>query len=84
MLRHFLENKDLPVGTTLVSGCKLFGGAVFLSVGERVFSQHLQSNLEAIGVELNVQSVFAAGATHLSTSVRLELLEQVKDAHNDA
>jgi MFS family permease len=80
----FLENKDLPVGTTLMSGCKLFGGAIFLSVGSSVFSQHLQSNLEAIGGGLNVQAVIAAGATQLSASVPPELLPQVKDAYNDA
>jgi hypothetical protein len=80
----FLENKDLPVGTTLMSGCKLFGGAMFLSVGSSVFSQHLQSNLEAIDGGLNVQAVIAAGATYLSTSVPPNLLVQVKDAYNDA
>jgi hypothetical protein len=79
-----LENKDLPVGTTLMSGCKLFGGAIFLSVGSSVFSQHLQSNLEAIGGGLDVQAVIAAGATHLSASVPPNLLSQVKDAYNDA
>lgn len=49
-----------------------------------MFSQHLQSNLEAIGGGLDVQAVIAAGATHLSASVPPNLLSQVKDAYNDA
>lgn len=80
----FLENKDQPVGTTLMSGCKLLGGAMFLSVGSSVFSQHLNSNLQAIGQGLDVQAVVAAGATGLVNTVPPALLGQVKDAYNDA
>jgi len=79
----FLENKDLPVGTTLMSGCKLLGGAMFLSVGSSVFSQHLQKNLSNIP-GLNVQAVVAAGATGLQTSVPAALLPQAREAYNDA
>lgn len=42
----YLPKKDLPIGTTLMSACKLFGGAIFLSVGSSVFSQHLVSKIE--------------------------------------
>lgn len=79
----FLENKDLPVGTTLMSGCKLLGGAIFLSVGSSVFSQHLQKNLSKIP-GLDVQAVVSAGATGLITSVPATLLPQAREAYNDA
>jgi hypothetical protein len=79
----FLQNKDLPVGTTLMSGCKLFGGAIFLSAGSSVFSQHLQKNLAAIpGVD--VVAVISAGATGLKQAVPANLLPQAREAYNSA
>ncbi|KAI4127281.1 MAG: hypothetical protein LQ338_003285 [Usnochroma carphineum] len=80
----FLPQQDLPTGTALMSGCKLFGGAIFLSVGSSLFSQHLVSNLKAIGKELDVDAVIAAGATHLGNVVPPKLLPEVKQAYNDA
>ena len=80
----FLPKKDLPVGTSLMSGCKLFGGAIFISVGSSIFSQHVVSNLNEIGGGLNVKAIIAAGATRLSSNVAPELLPQVKFAYNDA
>lgn len=80
----FLETKDLPVGTTLMSGCKLLGGAIFVSVGSSVFSQHLVSNLEAIGEGLDVAAIVSAGATDLAKVVPPALLPQVMEAYNDA
>lgn len=80
----FLPKKDLPVGTTLMSGCKLFGGAIFLSVGSSVFSQHLVSNLRAVGQGLDVDAVVAAGATRLASTVSPALLPQVQEAYNSA
>ena len=81
--QSFLENKDLPVGTTLMSGCKLFGGAIFISVASSVFSQHLVKNLNAIG-GLDVAGIVAAGATDLRTIVPAAQLPQVIDAYNGA
>lgn len=79
-----LPNKDLPVGTSLMSGCKLFGGAIFLSVGSSVFSQHLVSNLRAIGQGLDADAVVSAGATRLASVVPPALLPQVEEAYNSA
>ena len=80
----YLPKKDLPVGTTLMSGCKLFGGAVFLSVGSSVFSQHLVSDLRSVGKGLDVDAVISAGATRLASVVPPTLLPQVEDAYNSA
>ncbi|KAL2062948.1 hypothetical protein VTL71DRAFT_6020 [Oculimacula yallundae] len=80
----YLENKDLPVGTTLMSGIKLLGGAVFLSAGSSVFSQHLKRNLQAIGQGLDVDAVIRVGATGLPTAVPALLLGKVRQAYNEA
>ena len=81
--QSFLENKDLPVGTTLMSGCKLFGGAIFISVASSVFSQHLVNNLDGIG-GLDVASIVANGATGLRATVPAAKLSLVIDAYNAA
>ena len=80
----YLPKKDIPVGTTLMSGCKLFGGAIFLSVGSSVFSQHLVSNLRAIGKDLDVEAVVSVGATRLASVVPPALLPQVIEVYNSA
>lgn len=79
-----LPKKDLPIGTTLMSACKLFGGAIFLSVGSSVFSQHLVSNLQAIGQGVDVDAVVKAGATELASTVPSAQLAQVETAYNAA
>jgi hypothetical protein len=66
-----------------MSGCKLFGGAIFISVASSVFSQHLVKNLNAIG-GLDVAGIVAAGATDLRTIVPAAQLPQVIGAYNDA
>jgi MFS family permease len=78
-----LQTKDLPVGTCLMSGTKLLGGAIFISVGSSVFSQHLVKNLENIG-GLDVAAIVADGATGLQNHVPPALLSQVREAYNDA
>ena len=66
-----------------MSGCKLIGGAIFISVGSSVFSQHLVKNLSGIA-GVNVEAVVAAGATGLANVVDPALLPAVKLAYNDA
>jgi len=80
----FLPKKGLPVGTTLMSGCKLFGGAIFLSVSSSVFPSRLVSNIEAIGKDLDTRAVLAAGATNLASAVLAALLPDVQEAYNNA
>jgi len=79
-----LPKKDLPIGTTLMSGCKLSGGAMFLSVSSSVFLSHLVSNIQAIGRDLNTRAVLAAGATNLASAVPAALLPDVQEAYNHA
>jgi hypothetical protein len=79
-----LPKKDLPVGTTLMSGCKLSEGAMFLSVSPSVFSSHLVSNIEAIGRDSDTTAVLAAGATNLASALPAALLPDVQEAYNHA
>ncbi|KAF2686598.1 MFS general substrate transporter [Lentithecium fluviatile CBS 122367] len=77
----FLETKDIPIGTALMSGVKLFGGATFISVGSAVFNNKLKRNLAHIP-GLDVHHVLGAGASGLASAIGdAEQLKDVKEAY---
>jgi len=79
----FLEAKDIPIGTAMMSGWKLLGGATFISVGSTVFNNFLtQALLKIEG--LDVEDVLKAGATELRSRVDERLLPRVVDAYAGA
>jgi hypothetical protein len=80
----FVPQDLLPVGTTVMTGSKLIGGAIFLSVGSSLFNQRLSHNLGDIGPGLDVKKVLDNGAVNLPRVVSPTLLPFVKNAYNDA
>ncbi|KAF2790529.1 MFS general substrate transporter [Melanomma pulvis-pyrius CBS 109.77] len=80
----FLETKDIPLGTALMSGIKLFGGATFISVGSAVFNNKLKEALRQVpGV--NEHAVLAAGASGLRDAIHDPAqLAAVKNAYSSA
>ncbi|OCK80654.1 MFS transporter [Lepidopterella palustris CBS 459.81] len=80
----FLENKDIPIGTALMSGVKLFGGATFISVGSAVFNNRLHTLLAQIP-GLDVHAVVAAGASELRSAIKdPEMLAKVTLAYDES
>ncbi|KAF2706514.1 MFS general substrate transporter [Pleomassaria siparia CBS 279.74] len=80
----FLETKDIPIGTALMSGVKLFGGATFISVGSAVFNNKLQASLRLIP-GLNEGAVLSAGASGLREVIHDPAqLDAVKQAYSSA
>ncbi|PSN72922.1 major facilitator superfamily protein [Corynespora cassiicola Philippines] len=80
----FLEAKDIPIGTALMSGVKLFGGATFISVGSAVFNNKLKAYLRAIP-GLDEHAVIHAGASGLREAVHdPAMLADVKEAYSKA
>lgn len=84
IVQSSLANRDLPVGTALMSGCKLLGGAVFVSVASSLFSQRLQENLTALGAGIDASALIRAGAAGFRDDVAPDLLPQVVEAYNEA
>jgi MFS family permease len=75
---------DIPVGTAVIMFSQTLGGALFVSVGQNVFTNRLVSGLLEAAPGLDPSVVLAVGATNLKTVIAPEFLEGVKVAYNNA
>lgn len=83
-----LEKKDVPTGASMMMLCQSLGGAIFLAVGQSVFTNGLITNLDGAvpdrsGREL-VHLVMRAGATELRHVFSAQELPPVLTAYNKA
>lgn len=80
-----LDIKDVPVGTGIAMFTQLFGGALFVSVGENIFTNKLVSGiLEANIPGLDPQTVVETGATAIRQVVPPQYIDTLLHAYNDA
>ncbi|KAK4695071.1 MFS transporter, DHA2 family, glioxin efflux transporter, partial [Lecanoromycetidae sp. Uapishka_2] len=78
-----LPRIDAPTGISLVMFCQQFGGAVFVSIGQNIFSNELASGLKSVaGIEPS--AVVNIGATELKSVVNPANLRAVISAYNGA
>ncbi|KAF7309754.1 Major facilitator superfamily transporter [Mycena indigotica] len=76
-----LSLEDIPTGTSLLMFLQTLGGALFVSVGQNVFTNKLVEGLREIpGVDPTI--VLSAGATSLRQRVASELVGAVVEAYN--
>lgn len=78
-----LSKKDIATGAALMFFALSFGGALFISVGQNVFSNSLLSKLSGIP-NLDPAVIMNTGATALKSVVDPGYLDRVLDAYNDA
>lgn len=78
-----LPAADVPIGTALLTFAQTFGGALFVSVAQNVFTNQLLKNLDGV-TGINATDVMNAGATELQNSVPSNLLPSVLVAYNGA
>lgn len=83
-----LPAADIPIGTAIMMFSQTLGGALFISVGQNVFTNQLIKNLGNAVPQGGVQGlVITTGATELRGAItRLfpEYLDAVLKAYNDA
>ena len=80
-----LDQKDVATGTGIAMFIQLFGGAVFVSVGLNVFTNHLISGIEAAHIPgLNPYAIINVGATELRRLVSPQYLSLTLEAYNHA
>ena len=60
------------------------GGALFISVGQNIFTNRLLSNLKAAIPDLDPAVVLATGATNLKNVIDSKYLPRVLVAYNEA
>ena len=80
--QSLLGTKDVPTGTALMSGLKLLGGAIFLSVASTTFNNRLNANLRIMVPSLDPRVVISAGATNLRSTIPAAELGEVIEAYN--
>lgn len=78
-----LPKKDAPIGVSLIMFMMQLGGAIFVSIGQNVFSNSLANGLNGID-GLDPQIVVNTGATELRRVVQPDVLPQVLEAYNGA
>ncbi|KAK2808466.1 hypothetical protein FQN50_004674 [Emmonsiellopsis sp. PD_5] len=79
-----LAKKDVPVGASLMFFSQSLGGAIFVSAGQNIFANRLESGLAKVpGIDASV--IVEVGATALRSIVRgPENLRQVLQEYNTA
>jgi hypothetical protein len=75
---------DVPVGTALIMFTQTFGGALFVSVGQNVFTNRLLAGLLEEAKGFDPTQILRLGATTLKQAVPQEFLPGVLVAYNRA
>ncbi|KAI1186284.1 MFS general substrate transporter [Nemania serpens] len=79
-----LDIKDVPVGTSVIAFMQTLGGALFVSVGNNVFTNKLIQELAKRVPSINPKLVLITGTTNLQKTVAKELLPEVIISYNNA
>lgn len=79
-----LTMDDIPVGSAIIIFFQTLGGALFISVGQNVFSNKLMEGIIARIPDVNPMIIQSAGATSLAKFFTPEQLPLVLQAYNEA
>jgi hypothetical protein len=77
-----LAADDVAIGTAIMMFTQTLGGALFISVGQNVFTNQLIKNLGAVVPDLDPKIVLAVGATELKNAIPAQFLPGVLTAYN--
>jgi hypothetical protein len=78
-----LNKRDVPIGASLISLAQTLGGAIFISVGENIFTNELKAGLLQIkGIDMSL--VMNTGATEIRSVIPPQLLGAVIKVYNAA
>ncbi|KAL8829338.1 MAG: hypothetical protein Q9191_002067 [Dirinaria sp. TL-2023a] len=76
---------DIPIGTALMVFIQLLGGAMFVTIAQNIFTNHLVSGILAIQIpDLDPKQIVQSGATHLRRQIPDVYLPQVLIAYDEA
>ncbi|KAI5838933.1 major facilitator superfamily domain-containing protein [Morchella snyderi] len=79
-----LKLEDVPTGTSCVIFFQTLGGALFISVGQNVFTSKLIEGLTASMPDFDPAIVLSTGATSLQSMFSPDQLPMILQAYNDA
>ncbi|OLN93250.1 putative HC-toxin efflux carrier TOXA 22 [Colletotrichum chlorophyti] len=79
-----LDMADVPTGTAMIVFSQQLGGAIFVAIGQTVFTNQLVQRLAYHVPEIDPQSVVSAGVTAIRRTVEPVLLGGVMHAYSEA
>lgn len=84
VVQTMVSSSDIPTATALIMFLQTLGQAIFVSVGESVFTNKLLEGLTRTIDGLDAAMVINAGATALRSAVPADQLSRVLEEYNDA
>ena len=79
-----LPLQDIPIGTASLLFIQLLGGALFVSVGNNIFTNSLVKNLAVEVPNLNANNIIQGGATNIKNTVNASSIPAVLLAYDKA
>ncbi|KAH6666631.1 putative HC-toxin efflux carrier [Halenospora varia] len=79
-----LDISQVPIGTSVIIFVQTLGGALFVSVGQNVFTNKLSEGLAKYAPTVDPKIVLSTGATSIQKSIDKALLPGVTLAYNNA
>lgn len=83
-IQNLLPPKEVAMATSQVFFFQYLGGAVFLAVGETIFTNSLRSSLETYAPNVSPEGIIELGASAVRSTVSNADLEGVLYAYNHA
>ncbi|KAK6063594.1 major facilitator superfamily transporter [Seiridium cupressi] len=80
--QRILSPEQIPLGMSLVAFCQSFGGSVFLTFAQVIFSYSLVDGLARFAPTVDIPTVIHAGAAGLRNVVQPKELPGVIEAYN--
>jgi predicted MFS family arabinose efflux permease len=77
-----LASADVAIATAIIMFAQTLGGALFISVGQNVFTNQLINHLKAVVPEIDTGLVLRTGATELKNAIPERFLPGVLSAYN--
>jgi len=79
-----LDISEVPIGTSIIIFLQTLGGALFVSIGQNVFSNKLLQGLAKYAPSIDPSIILKIGATSIQGTVDKSVLPGVTLAYNDA
>jgi hypothetical protein len=84
VVQTVLDISQVPIGTSVIIFLQTLGGALFVSVGENIFTNKLVQGLEEYVPNVDPNSVLSIGATSIQQTIAKADLAGVTLAYNNA
>ncbi|KFY94063.1 hypothetical protein V500_03434 [Pseudogymnoascus sp. VKM F-4518 (FW-2643)] len=79
-----LDISDVPIGTSIIIFAQTLGGALFVSIGQNVFTNKLVEGVATYAPNIDPLIILSTGATSIQSSVAKDVLPGVTLAYSNA